>query len=194
MHDYDLVPCEGVYQPREDSLLMAETIVSKIPYGSRVLDMGTGTGILALVASEQAKQVVAVDANPEAVRCAQENAELNDVENVEVIESDMFEKVQGRFDVILFNAPYLPVEEDGMEAKAWSGGPSGRRQIERFMKQVGEYLAPEGKIYLVISSLTGLPETQEVIRGHGFSSKIANQENLAWEVLYVLEIIQKGSH
>jgi len=185
---FDIVLHEGVYMPREDSHLTVKTLKGKIPKDAKVLDVGSGSGILAMFAAKSAKEVVAVDINPAAVECTKENAEKNEIENLKVLESDLFQNVEGKYDIIIFNAPYLPVEDEGMEAKAWSGGPTGRRQIERFMGQVSPHLTDKGKIYLVISSLTGLQATRELIQNHAFTSKVLTQEKLPWELIYVLEI------
>ena len=75
-----------------------------------MLDLGTGSGVGAVFAAQWAGQVVAVDVNPAAVRCARINVLLHGVEDrVDVLQGDLFEPVAGeRFDVILFNPPYFP--------------------------------------------------------------------------------------
>ena len=68
---------ENVYEPAEDSFLFAENL--DVEKGAQVLDVGTGCGMLGILAAEKAGNVVAVDLNPYAVRCAKENAALNNV-------------------------------------------------------------------------------------------------------------------
>ena len=77
--NYTFHVSESVYEPAEDSFLFAENL--KVPDGASVIDMGTGCGILGIIAAENASKVVAVDINPHAVRCAKKNAKLNNVEN-----------------------------------------------------------------------------------------------------------------
>ncbi len=66
---------ENVYEPAEDSFLFAENL--DVKPGASVLDVGTGSGLLAIVAAEKAVSVVAVDFNPYAIRCAKKNSVLN---------------------------------------------------------------------------------------------------------------------
>jgi release factor glutamine methyltransferase len=87
--DYVFLVDENVYEPAEDSFLFAENFA--VDEGERVLDMGTGSGLLAVVAAAKGGRVVAVDVNPYAVRCARNNAVLNNVRgNVAFLRSDLF--------------------------------------------------------------------------------------------------------
>ena len=181
------IEVEGVYEPREDSFLLAE-VVEREAFGD-VLDMGTGSGIQALVAAKNAKRVVGVDVNGKAVEVARKNAERNHINNVEFFRSDLFENVSGKFDLIIFNPPYLP-EEVGMYegSEQWAGGKSGREVIERFANKVKNYLKDGGKILIVISSLTGLEEVKKIFAERGFSVKVVREQKIPWETLYVLKM------
>jgi release factor glutamine methyltransferase len=154
---------ENVYEPAEDSFLFAENL--PVSEGDVVLDMGIGCGILGVVAAEKAAMVVGVDVNPYAVRCAKENARLNDVlDKFLFIQSDLFSAIRGgvRFDMILFNAPYLPSESIGSGSwveRAWSGGIAGRQIIDRFIDEAPKYLVHDGLVFLMQSSLSGFDET-----------------------------------
>ncbi len=124
--DFSFDVNDDVYEPAEDSFLFAENL--DVVSGEVVLDLGTGSGILANIAAKNAGRVIAVDLNPYAIRCAKENSKLNDVQDrIDFIQGDLFSAFCDglRFDLILFNAPYLPSEE-GEEAtwigKAWAGG------------------------------------------------------------------------
>jgi release factor glutamine methyltransferase len=160
---YDFDVSEDVYEPAEDSFLFAENL--EVKTGEVVLDLGTGSGILAVLAAKKAVTVVAVDVNPYAVRCAKANAALNRVEGkLSFIQANLFSAldVQAKFDVILFNAPYLPSEK-GEDAtwigRSWAGGVSGREVVDRFIFEVPTYLKSNGRILLMQSTLTGVQET-----------------------------------
>lgn len=114
----DITVSPGVYPPSEDSDLLLLSMTVKP--GECVLDMGAGSGILAIEAARAGGVVTAADISQAAVECTRENARNNGVE-VKVVRSDLFSHpdLAGRFDVILFNPPYLPTEE-------WSTARPGR--------------------------------------------------------------------
>ncbi|MFH0859580.1 MAG: HemK2/MTQ2 family protein methyltransferase [Candidatus Altiarchaeota archaeon] len=175
-----------VYEPAEDSHLMAESL--RVDDGERVLDMGTGVGIVALIASSNASEVVGVDINPKAVEIARENAKLNGTGNASFKVSDLFSTVVGRFNVIAFNPPYLPVADEGMVERAWSGGKGGVEIIKRFLLSCGSHLKPEGRVYLLVSTLNDSEEVGRLVSGAGFTSKVAGERKVPFETLTVLEL------
>jgi release factor glutamine methyltransferase len=177
-----------VYSPEADSLMLLAAARAEVRPGNRVVEVGTGSG---LIAAEMARvtRVVATDINPHAVFCARDAG-------IDVIRTDLFAGIRGPFDVVVFNPPYLPTRpeervDDWLEY-ALNGGESGRAVIERFARTVGDVLAPDGRILLLISSLTGLSEVQELFASLGYTSVIAMQEVVEDEVLYVLKILRKG--
>jgi release factor glutamine methyltransferase len=171
--------CENVYEPAEDSFLFAERL--QVGAGTRVLDMGTGTGILGILASKQASEVLSVDLNPHAVRCSRTNAQLNNTcGNMSFLQGDLFTPLAktAKFDLILFNAPYLP-SEPGEEAswlgRAWAGGTSGRQVIDRFISQVSAHLEQTGEILLMQSNLANIEETMAEFEAVGMTVKVVTQ-------------------
>jgi len=121
-----------------------------VPPGSTVLDMGAGSGIGAVFAAQWAARVVAVDVNPEAVRCARINVLLNRVDDrVEVIPGDLFEPVgDEQFDVVLFNPPfYRGAPRDALD-QAWRSVDA----VERFAAGLRRHLNPGGYALVVLSS------------------------------------------
>ena len=161
--DYVFNVLENVYEPAEDSFLFAENLA--IREDDVVLDMGTGCGILGVIAAEKASKVLSVDINPYAVRCAKENARLCGVPGkFFFLQCDLFSAIRAgeRFDVILFNAPYLPsknVDDGSWLGRAWSGGVAGRQIIDRFISEAPKYLKQDGHILLMQSTLSDLGET-----------------------------------
>ena len=136
-HVFDI--WENVYEPAEDSFLFAENL--NVEEGSQVLDIGTGCGMLGILAAETATEVIAVDLNPYAVRCAKENSILNHVRGkMAFMQADLLTSFadEVQFDLIIFNAPYLPSEAHETETwigRAWAGGVNGRQVIDRFIRQ-----------------------------------------------------------
>lgn len=178
-----------VYVPREDTYLMVSALRDEVEEDYRVLDIGTGSGILAMIAGEVCEEVVAVDVNERAVELARQNASQNDFDNIEFLVSDLFENVEGSFDLVVFNAPYLPPsqEYEGPESEQWSGGEDGVEILERFSKDVADYLAEGGEILLLISSITGLKDVEEILDRNGLYVEVRSEEKIPWETLYVLE-------
>jgi release factor glutamine methyltransferase len=147
-----LVVLPDVFNPK--LLRSGELLVSQLartdllPPGSRVLDLGCGSGAAAIVSARHGCRTIAVDINPSAIRCTRINALLNDVE-LDIRQGDLFETVeQDRFDVVLFNPPYYRgVPRDAID-RAWRSPD----MAERFASQLEHHLAPGGSALVVLSS------------------------------------------
>jgi release factor glutamine methyltransferase len=182
---------EHVYEPAEDTFLISERLA--VTEDDVVLDMGTGCGILAVLAAEKAKRVVAVDINPYAIECAIKNAQTNDMkEKIEFRRGDLFQPIKQNesFNVILFNSPYLPSEPDEEKSwigKAWAGGPNGRQVIDRFIVESPNFLADEGKIQLVQSSLSDVDKTIQMFHEINMQAKVVAQVKVAFESIVLVE-------
>lgn len=173
-----------VYEPAEDTFLLAEAV--EVRPGEVALDVGTGTGLIALLMAKKARFVLGVDINPKAVEVARRNAGLNGIKNVEFRLSDLFENVEGEFDVITFNAPYLPGEPQEPIDLALVGGEEGREVIDRFIEEVGNYLKPGGRVYLVQSSITGIKETLRGFREKGLFARVVAKRHVFFEDIVVV--------
>ncbi len=176
-----------VYQPEEDTCLLLDAALSEVKPGDRVLEIGTGSGT---IAAELAKvtDVVATDINPHAVSCAK-------TKHPDVVQNDLLRGIKGSFDLVVFNPPYLPtVPEDRIDdwlEYALDGGPTGRLVIMRFADEVDRVLATGGRILLLISSLTGLPEVRDLFSRKHFVSEIVLKRKVEDEDLYVLRIVRQ---
>ena len=182
---------KDVYEPAEDTFLLAENL--KVNEDDIVLDMGTGSGILGILAAKKAKRVIAVDSNPHAVRCAKLNAKASKVvDKMDIRLGDLFQPIKQneRFTLILFNAPYLPTspdEEKTWIGRAWAGGPTGRQLIDRFIAEAPRYLCENGKILLVQSSLSNVEETMRRLREAGLEARIISEKRFMFETIVLIE-------
>lgn len=184
--NYDL---SQVYAPEADSVLLLEAARSEVRPDDLVLEVGTGSGLIAAELSRIAT-VVATDISPHAVFCARDAG-------ADVVRTDLFAGMRGPFDLIVFNPPYLPTRpeerlDDWLE-HALDGGKDGRAVIGRFAAGVGSVLAPGGRILLLVSSLTGIGEVQRLFADKGFLAIVVRQQEIEGEVLYVLKMTRKDS-
>jgi release factor glutamine methyltransferase len=189
--NYVFYVLNDVYEPGEDSFLLAENLV--VNQNDVVLDVGTGCGILGILAAKKAKKVVATDVNPHAVSCARMNAKLNEVAGkMDIRLGNLFEPVEGneKYNVIVFNAPYLPSERSEQKTwieRAWAGGPSGRELVDQFISQAPRYLMEKGKIILVQSTLSNIDETIQKLEKEGLRAVIVAKKKVAFETIVVIQ-------
>lgn len=139
-----------IYAPGEDSFLLSSSFSLFIKPGMDVLDVGCGSGYLMKEALKFTSEVQGVDINPQVIAHCR-------AQKLNVYQSDLFESVTGKFDIVVFNPPYLPedVEEDDESRLITTGGKEGYELLERFLRDVKSFLKPSGVVLLVVSSLTG---------------------------------------
>ena len=184
MGDFIINTDDNVYVPAEDSYLLADNL--EIKEGQSVLEIGTGSGIVAMYASRLTDSITVTDINFDACLLAEKNFNDNGIENVEILFGNMFEPVKDRkFDVILFNTPYLPTEDDEVLDDtinyAFDGGLNGRKVIDVFLDEVGNHLNDGGIVQMIQSSLSGNEETLDRFDEMGFIAEIAASEHFFFE-------------
>ena len=181
-----------VYEPAEDSRLLAETAADEFDAGESVLEVGVGSGyVAAAVRDETGARVVGSDINPDACEAARDAG-------VAAVRANLLDPfADGRFDAVLFNPPYLPTppdrEWDDPLEHALSGGEDGRRLVLPFLRDVGRVLRPTGRAYLLVSSLTGLEAVDDLAREAGLATRELADESFPFERLVVLEIIRDNT-
>lgn len=179
----DIAEDPEVYPPSDDSILLVESL-DVVPR-EKVLEVGCGSGVVSIHCAKNGCYVTAVDVNPRAVELARRNAEANGTD-IRVLESDVYGNVDGVFDTIVFNLPYLPVDEEGLLAKAWSGGPDGLGPLPRLLEGAPDHLVPDGRVVVVVSSLTEPRALEEALEG--YEVRTIGEQRLFFERLSVLEI------
>ena len=116
--------------------------------GEKVLDLCSGSGVQALVASRYARDALGIDLNPRAIRFARFNAQLNGIRNARFIEGDLFSAIPGQaFDVILANPPFVPSPEADLKFR--DGGAQGESVLSRIIEGAASHLKPTGKLHIV---------------------------------------------
>jgi len=168
-----------IYPASEDSFLLSETLKKEIKNKNiKFLEIGIGSGIQLQTAKElKIKEIFGVDINPDAIKHCKSLG-------FNCIQSDLFQNVKGKYDIIVFNPPYLPLDKQEPKSSrvATTGGKKGSEIINKFLKQAKEHLAKDGKILLLTSSLT------KGINWQGYNKKLLSKKKLFFEELYILEL------
>ncbi|MDR3102734.1 MAG: methylase [Methanocalculaceae archaeon] len=181
-----------IYFPAEDTRLLIRAALREAKLSDRVLEVGTGSGAVAKAVMGITSRTVATEINPHAAMYAAG-------EGVPVVRGNLLDPLCGEFDLILFNAPYLPTQpeerlDDWLEC-ALDGGASGREIIEKFLPAAADHLSKSGRIVLLVSSITGLPELLSRCKQRGMIGIIADSEQMEdGEILYVLRISHVCRH
>jgi release factor glutamine methyltransferase len=173
-----------VYQPAEDSFLLAEAATSRFEQGDRVLEVGCGSGLVAQRVAASGATVVAADLNPHACLAAADRG-------LETVRANLVEPFRSSsFDGVVFNPPYLPetpeTDSGDWMSLALSGGEHGRAIINPFLDTVGRVLRSDGQVLLLVSSLTGIEAVRDRARRHGLTGRVVTADEFPYERLVVL--------
>jgi HemK-related putative methylase len=172
--------------PRAGEFLAAQLDSQLVGPDTEVLDMGTGSGVCAVIAARRARRVVAVDINPEAVRCAAINSLLNHFEHkIDVRHGDLFEPVLAeRFDMIVFNPPFLLGTPRDDRDRAWRSTDVA----ERFAAGLGAHLKPGGFALVVLSTFGAAPVFLEEFRKRELAVHVLAQRRFVNETLAIFRV------
>jgi len=166
-----LVVLPNVFVPVPwDYNLLSKTVLKEVELADKVLDMGTGTGVQAILAASKSTDVTAVDVNPFAVKCAKLNSELNNVSSrVRVNQSDLFENVTEKFDVIIFDPPF----RWSKPRDVWERSSADENYVtmKGFFSQAKNHLKPNGRILIHFGTSGDISYLKQVIRKNGYKRK-----------------------
>ena len=194
---FRLVVPPTVFHPRYflTSEFFADFVARLDLSGKRVADVGTGTGILALAAARAgAASVVATDINPHAARAAAENARVNGFGDcVSAMCSDLLSAMAPRplFDVILSNLPVWPGEPLDVADRGWRAG-ADYRAIAPVYQQAYERLAPEGRMYLLLSSDSDLKQITALFERARLRARAVQERSHLIESVVIYELRGEG--
>jgi len=182
----------GVYPTREDTLLLLP--FTEVAPGARFLDIGTGSGRLALSAARRGANVVATDLNREALRALDAIARAESLP-IHLVRTDLATGL-GRFDRVVANPPYLPTSPEQRDPEpgtnlALDGGPDGCRVTARIVAGLDDHLMPDGRAFVLVSTVQdpkGLARVRSDWTGRGGRLAVVVSRELEGERLDVWEL------
>jgi release factor glutamine methyltransferase len=193
VHGVPILVTPSVFNPkvtRTGAFLAAQLDACQVRADAEVLDLGTGSGVCAIFAARHARRVVAVDINPAAVRCAVINAGLNHLEHrIEVRHGDLFGPVRDeRFDLIIFNPPFLRGTPRNDRDRAWRS----LDVAERFAAQLADHLKPGGSALVVLSTFGNARNFLDEVHQHGLAISVLAERRFVNEGLAVFRLEPPG--
>lgn len=191
----------GVQPPKAGSLLFCRHL--DVRPGERVLEIGSGAGLAAVMAARAGARVIAIDVRPEAVTCTRGNAARNGVgDRVDVRLGDGFAPVAGlSFDLVCTSPPQMPTppgrERDDAEAAADNGGRDGWHLLDRVIREAPAHLVPGGRLLFTLFGFLGVDRARERLRVAGLAPEIVAREpqpfpRLGYERLDYLRALDAG--
>lgn len=159
-----------------------------------VLDMGTGSGIQAITAGQTALKVVAVDINPQAVRCAATNVERHGLKNtISVLRGDLFAPLppETKFNVIIFTPPYL--EGHTKRNLDYALCDPGKSLVKRFFGKAKSYLKPDGYVQMVYSSLADPGRVLDIASEFGWDWSVVSRKKDFFETFLIWKFTPGGN-
>ena len=181
-----------VYEPSEDTFQLLEAI--NVKKDDKVLEIGTGSGLISLVCAYKGTNVVCTDVNPFAVELAKRNFLVNNSflsGSYDIRLGNLFDALtlDDKFDIIIFNPPYLPTKlNERVGGSGWfdiatDGGVDGLKVTKKFIDGLSNHLFIDGCAYFVFSSLSDRKKLETYISMSGFTAKVVNSNRYNDEII-----------
>ena len=179
------VQADEIYPPAEDTLLLLKASLKEAKPDDIAIEIGCGSALISKELSRRVCSLLATDVNPYAVKRAQ-------AVGIGALRADLFRGIKSRFDLIVFNPPYVPTSAEE-RTNSWinfalDGGETGRDTINRFLEDLKNHLNPCGRALLLVSSLNGLEDIMAKAKTEGLQAREAFNERCFFEQLYVIRL------
>lgn len=186
--DYHLSIPKEVYLPSDDTYLLIETLKKEFKKDKiSFLEIGPGTGVITFEAYDFFEKLTAVDIDPKVVNYLKGVKDKYALIKLEVKESNLFSEIEDeKYDVIVFNPPYVPSEE--IEVLSTDGGKEGIEVILKFIKSLKKHLNKNGSAYLLLSSHNNLEKLYSLILENKLTFEVVSEKNIFFEKLIVIKI------
>ncbi len=187
-HAYFIATHPEVYVPSDDTFLLASAVAALVRPGMKFLEVGCGAALVSILAARAGAKVTATDLNPHAINIALHNARQNKVP-LEIVQTDLLDGLDGPFDLVAFNPPYLPTAPDdvvpGPINLAFDGGKDGNGTVLRFAAQLGRLAVRPPTVLVVHSSLSDPAPLAAAMETLGYACDVTHEESHFFEKLAV---------
>jgi release factor glutamine methyltransferase len=183
----------GVFHPSLffSTKTMAQWLLQQDLKKIKIMEIGCGSGAISVLAAKQGAEVICCDIHTLAVKTTLKNAEKNGVK-LNCFVSDLFDKIENnRFDLILNNPPYYPKKPANIEEHAWYAGEN-MEYFKRLFHQCKAYLAPWGRVLLVLSDECNTALINRIADAEGFDERVIYNRSNFLEKTFIIEYKVRG--
>jgi release factor glutamine methyltransferase len=175
---------DAVYSPAEDTFLLIDAVQGYV--GTRVLEIGVGSGAVISELVTRFSSVVGVDVDPDAVRAAK--GRVASRSRVDFVIGDSAKSFrEDVFDLVVFNPPYLPSGDEAGADRVVDGGRGGVEVSKMWFQEASRCLRTDGRIIFLVSSLSDVEDLLRYVERLGFKTQILKQVRFFFEDLSAVE-------